>query len=101
MLAFERTTNPDPVTLVPRPIPLSESIDPASPNFMRWYEPHPYQGMNERCREPQIVRGVQALRFVADYRLRRAPGLRHHRQPVDRGGLAELALGDHPPAPGR
>ena len=67
MLAFERTTNPDPVTLVPRPIPISESIDPASPNFMRWYEPHPYQGVNERCREPQIVRGIQALRFVADY----------------------------------
>jgi hypothetical protein len=73
-LRFERTTNPDPTTLAPRPIPASESIDPASPNFMRWYEPNPYQGASDRCAEPQVAMGAQALRFVADYLYGGRPG---------------------------
>ena len=44
-LVFVRTLNLDPVTGMPVPIPLEESINPASPNFMKWYDPSPYKGM--------------------------------------------------------
>jgi hypothetical protein len=74
MLRFERTTNLDPVTGLPTPIPMADSINPASPNFMRWYEPKPYVGTNERCKEPQVVMGVQALRYVADHVYGGRPG---------------------------
>ncbi len=30
-------------------IPLSQTLDPTSPNFMTWYDPKPYTGLNANC----------------------------------------------------
>jgi Protein of unknown function (DUF1585) len=73
-LVFVRTLNPDPVTGLPVPIPLEDSINPASPSFMKWYEPNPYQGMTDRCREPDMRVGPAALVAVADFLYGGRPG---------------------------
>jgi hypothetical protein len=65
---FERTTNLDPATGAPTPIPISESLDPAGPNFMRWYDPHPYEGADiDLCREPQVATGYLGLRTLGNF----------------------------------
>jgi len=77
MLGFERTTNPDPVTGLPRPIPFIESIDPANTNgnFMRFYEPKPYMGANLKCKEPEVAANpIVALRNIANYIFGGRPG---------------------------
>jgi hypothetical protein len=67
-LVFVRTSNLDPVTGLPVPIPLADSINPASPNFMKWYDPNPYKGNNpDKCAEPQMRMGVNAFFAVADF----------------------------------
>jgi hypothetical protein len=76
-VVFERTTNPDPVTGAPRPIPFEQSIDPTpgNPSFFKFFEPRPYMGANDRCREPQrSAPGLQALRYLADYIYGGRPG---------------------------
>jgi hypothetical protein len=49
------------------PVPLTDSIDPASPNFMVWYDPNPYAGANAACVEPQIATGARAMTLVSDF----------------------------------
>ena len=73
-LVFIRTTNIDPVTMMPVPIPLEESINPASPNFMKWFDPNPYKGMQPRCVEPDMRMGQQAFVSVADFMFGGRPG---------------------------
>jgi hypothetical protein len=65
-LTFTRTANLDPTTLLPTPIPLAETLDPASPNFMKWYDPTPYTGTDTNCADPQTRMGAQALGPVID-----------------------------------
>lgn len=73
-LVFVRTTNLD-AAGVPVPIPIEQSIDPASPNFMKWFDPQPYRGMNlDRCAEPQMRMGVQAYEQLADFLYGGRPG---------------------------
>jgi hypothetical protein len=73
-LVFVRTTNLDPVTGMPVPIPLEESINPASPNFMKWYDPNPYKGMQPKCAEPDMRMGQQAFFAAADFMFGGRPG---------------------------
>ncbi len=73
-ITFTRTTNPDPATNAPRPIPFEDSINPASPNFMVWYEPKPYAGTNSTCKEPDVATKNQALRYAADWMYGGRPG---------------------------
>jgi hypothetical protein len=72
-MVFVRTLNPD-ANGVPVPIPLEESINPASPNFMKWYDPNPYKGMQPRCAEPDMRMNLQAFAAVADYMYGGRPG---------------------------
>ena len=72
-LVFVRTTNLD-ATGVPVPIPFADSINPASPNFMKWYDPNPYKGTNPKCVEPDMRMGVQAFFAVADFLYGGRPG---------------------------
>src|SRR5688572_20409038 len=72
-LVFVHTLNPD-ANGVPVPIPLEESINPASPNFMKWYDPNPYRGMQPRCAEPDTRMNLQAFVAVADYMYGGRPG---------------------------
>jgi hypothetical protein len=62
---FVRTSNPDPVTGKPRPIPLRASIDPQSPYFMKWFDADatPRPG----CEDPQIRGGALGMRFLGEY----------------------------------
>ncbi len=72
-LTWTRTLNPDPVTGMPRPIPIEESVDPQSPNFMRWFDPRPGAGMPEICTAPQSRReDITRPRPVG------APGVQDH-----------------------
>ena len=65
-LTFERTAEV---------IPVAESINPQSPNFMRWTDARPYTGNNpERCLLPQSATGVQALRQTVDFLFGGRPG---------------------------
>ncbi|HXU81514.1 MAG TPA: hypothetical protein VN914_08955 [Polyangia bacterium] len=73
-LVFVRTTNLDPLTGMPVPIPLEESINPLSPNFMKWFDPNPYKGMQPRCAEPDMRMGQQAFVAVADFMFGGRPG---------------------------
>ena len=72
-LTFERTTNPD-AAGVPQPIPFADSINPASPSFMHFYEPRPYAGANLRCKEPETFKAAAALRALGDYLYGGRPG---------------------------
>jgi hypothetical protein len=59
--AFTLTTNTDPVTGVATPIPFEQTIDPASPNFMKWTfrQPDPLKYMP--CKDPIVVNGTGAV----------------------------------------
>jgi hypothetical protein len=44
------------------PIPVAESIDPASPNFMHWTDPTPYNGaMTAMCAMPDTKNGFRGM----------------------------------------
>jgi hypothetical protein len=74
-LTLVRTNNPDPVTGVSTPIPYAETIDPKSPNFMRFYDPKPYEKDDKpQCKEPQTVMGPQALLGLLDLMWGSRPG---------------------------
>ena len=48
------------------PVPLGDSVDPASPNFMNWYDPTPYTGANPTgCMAPVTYNGARAIVEVA------------------------------------
>lgn len=66
MLTFVRTANIDPTTMMPAPIPLAETLDPASPNFMRWYDPTLYTGTDVNCMDPATRTGNQAVGATFD-----------------------------------
>ena len=62
MFKLQMVTGLDPVTgLVAPPIPFEESINPASPNFMKWNftQPDPMRYMP--CVEPVVVMGTRAV----------------------------------------
>jgi hypothetical protein len=74
MFSFTRTTNLDPTTGMPVPIALEDSINPASPHFMVWYDPNPYAGALERCKEPEVRMGANGLSALADFLYGGRPG---------------------------
>jgi hypothetical protein len=74
MLSFTRTANVDPTTMLPVPIPLQQTLDPASPNFMRWYDPTPYTGTDPNCITPPVRTGATALAAVMDILYGGRPG---------------------------
>lgn len=50
------------------PIPVAESVDPASPNFMRWYDPTPYAGPNPAmCATPDTANGFRGMVSLAGF----------------------------------
>jgi hypothetical protein len=61
---FTLTTNTDPVTGVATPIPLEQSIDPASPNFMKWTFTQPDPARYMPCADPIVVMGANAVTAV-------------------------------------
>ncbi|HXI58455.1 MAG TPA: hypothetical protein VNO55_20450, partial [Polyangia bacterium] len=57
------------------PIPLADSINPASPNFMSWYDPTPYVGANTAaCAPPFTTMGARAIVEVASFLFGGRPG---------------------------
>jgi hypothetical protein len=56
-----RTSNLDPATGMPRPIPFAETIDPQSPNFGVFYDPNPVTNDKPACQDPQTVMGANAF----------------------------------------
>jgi Protein of unknown function (DUF1585) len=58
---FTLTTNTDPVTGVATPIPFEETINPASPNFMRWTFRQPDPTKYPPCKDPIVVNGTGAV----------------------------------------
>jgi hypothetical protein len=71
---FIRTANIDPTTMVSTPIPFEDSINPASPNFFKFYDPTPYKGMNAKCADPEMRMGVNAFSYLADFVYGGRPG---------------------------
>jgi hypothetical protein len=67
MFTFTRTPNIDATTMMPVPIPLAETLDPASPNFMVWFDPTVYTGTDMSCVGPQTRMGAQALGPMFDF----------------------------------
>jgi hypothetical protein len=55
------TTNTDPVTGLATPIPFAESIDPASPNFMKFTFSQPDPLKYKACADPITAMGANAL----------------------------------------
>jgi hypothetical protein len=74
MMTFVRTANIDATTLMPTPIPLAETLDPASPNFMRWYDPTAYTGTDMNCMDPVTRTGNQAVQQTFDLLFGGRPG---------------------------
>jgi hypothetical protein len=62
--SFTLTTNTDPVTLLATPIPFEQTVDPTSPNFMKWTfrQPDPLKYMP--CKDPIVVTGTSAVSNV-------------------------------------
>jgi hypothetical protein len=62
--AFTQTTGVDPTTGLGTPIPLEQSIDPTSPNFLHFNfsQPDPMRYMP--CADPLVVTGTRALERV-------------------------------------
>jgi hypothetical protein len=58
---FKQVTGADPVTGVVTPIPLEQTIDPASPNFMSWTFAQPDPARYPPCVEPVVVTGTRAI----------------------------------------
>ncbi|HET6284367.1 MAG TPA: hypothetical protein VFH73_25645 [Polyangia bacterium] len=53
---------------VDTPIPVSESADPASPNYMHWTDPTPYNGANAAmCATPDTKNGFRGLIALATF----------------------------------
>jgi hypothetical protein len=61
---FVMTTNTDPATGVSAPIPFEESIDPASPNFMKWTFTQPDPLKYKPCADPIVAMGANAINNV-------------------------------------
>jgi hypothetical protein len=61
---FTLTTNTDPATGVATPIPFEQSIDPASPNFMKWSFTQPDPARYMPCADPIVVMGPNAITAV-------------------------------------
>ncbi|HEY0714184.1 MAG TPA: hypothetical protein VGF45_15995, partial [Polyangia bacterium] len=55
------TTNTDPTTGVATPIPFEETIDPASPNFMKFIFRQPDPLKYPPCKDPIVVTGAGAV----------------------------------------
>jgi hypothetical protein len=58
---FTMTTNTDPATGVATPIPFEQSIDPASPNFMKFTFTQPDPLKYKPCADPIVVMGANGL----------------------------------------
>ena len=58
---FTLTTNTDPVSGIAAAIPFEQSIDPASPNFMKWTFTQPDPARYPPCADPIIVMGQNAV----------------------------------------
>jgi hypothetical protein len=61
---FVQTTNTNPATGLPTPIPFEQTIDPASPNFMKWNFTQPDPSQYKACPDPITVTGVNAVNSV-------------------------------------
>ena len=61
---YTQTTNTDPATGVSTPIPLEETINPASPNFMKWQYVQPDPARYMPCMDPITVTGTNAINSV-------------------------------------
>jgi hypothetical protein len=71
------TTNTDPTTLLPVAIPFTDSINPASPNFMHWSFVQPADLVkNKACTDPTLVTGnnIMPLALRALFGIRQACG---------------------------
>jgi hypothetical protein len=70
---FIRTANLDAMG-VPQPIAFEDSINPASPNFFKFFDPMPYKGTNAKCADPDTRMGPQAFASLADFVYGGRPG---------------------------
>jgi hypothetical protein len=70
---FTRTANLDAMG-VPQPIAFEDSINPASPNFFKFFDPTPYKGANVKCNDPDTRMGPQAFSALADFVYGGRPG---------------------------
>ncbi len=61
---FTLTTNTDPATGAATPIPFEQSIDPASPNFMKFTFTQPDPTKYMPCADPIVVMGAGAVQAV-------------------------------------
>jgi hypothetical protein len=61
---FTLTTSTDPATGLVTPIPFEQSIDPTSPNFMRWTFTQPDPARYMPCADPIVVMGPNAVTAV-------------------------------------
>jgi hypothetical protein len=64
MFKFTQTVNADPVTGLPRPIPFEETINPASPNFMKFNFTQPDPNQYKVCTDPIVQMGANAITSV-------------------------------------
>lgn len=71
-LTLVRTNNADPTTGAPRPIPYAETTDPASPNFMHFFDPN--RATKADCPDPQSFTGPAALTGFVELMWGRRPG---------------------------
>ena len=58
---FTLTTNTDPVTGLATPIPFEQTVDPTSPNFMKWTFRQPDPTKYMPCKDPIVVNGASAI----------------------------------------
>jgi hypothetical protein len=58
---LQMVTGLDPVTGVVTPIPLEQTLDPTSPNFMKWTFAQPDPAKYPACAEPVVVMGTRAI----------------------------------------
>jgi hypothetical protein len=61
MFRFQQVTGVDPATGVAAPIPFEETIDPSSPNFMKWTFTQPDPARYMPCAEPVVATGTKAV----------------------------------------
>jgi hypothetical protein len=61
MFKLQQVTGLDPVTGLVTPIPFEETINPASPNFMKWTFTQPDPARYPPCVEPVVVMGTRAV----------------------------------------
>lgn len=58
---FVQTVNADPVTGTPVEIPFEQTIDPTSPNFMKWNFSQPDLTKYKVCNDPIVINGANAV----------------------------------------